>query len=56
MEAAVVTSDKDVEIALLRDILAEAYRQLLMVEWEVNLGTLGRIEEYFEDKGIEYRV
>lgn len=45
--------DRDIEIALLRDLLAEAYGQLLLVEWEVNLGTLGRIEQYFEGKGIE---
>lgn len=45
--------DKDIEIAILRDLLSEAYGQLLMVEWDVNLGTLGRIEQYFEGKGIE---
>ena len=54
MEAVlVIMDDRDIEIALLRDLLSEAYGQLRMVEWEVNLGTLGRIEQYFEGKGIE---
>lgn len=41
------------EIKLLRELLSEAYGQLLMVEWEINLGTLAKIEQYFEAKGIE---
>jgi len=45
--------DKDIEIALLRDLLSKAYGQLLAVEWEVDLGVLAEIEEYFEGKGIE---
>lgn len=41
-----------IEIAYLRQMLKEAYRQLEAVQWEINLGIMAKIEQYFEDRGI----
>ncbi len=48
--------DNEREISLLRVMLAEAYWQLRAVEWEVSLETLARIEQYFEETGVDLGI
>ena len=44
--------DKDIEISYLRELLIEAHEELLACEWEVNLGTIAKIEAYLESKNL----
>ncbi|MGI6253614.1 MAG: hypothetical protein ACOYJV_09280 [Aminivibrio sp.] len=43
---------KNLEIAHLRQLLIEAYSQLEAVQWEINIGVMAKIEQYFADRGI----